>query len=198
MNSQNLALILIDIQRDFWGPLKKYSEFEAFPENISNLLFNARELKVPIIHIKSSFNPDRSNWMMFYRPHGRGNVPCIEGSVGAVIEDFAEPLQNEIIVIKQTFDGFINTNLMEVLEAHDIKGALFAGLETSVCILFTATSAYLRDIVPIVVSDACADEPMRHEATLRMYRDLCFKTVTTNRVRYEWQSVEHLVEQFVK
>jgi isochorismate hydrolase len=114
-----------------------------------------------------------------------------------VIEDFAEPLQNEIIVVKQMFDGFINTNHMEVLDAHDIKGALFAGLETLVCILFTATS-YLRGIVPIVVSDACADEPMRHEATLRTYRDLCFKTVTTIQVRDEWQSVECLVEQFVK
>jgi len=63
--------------------------------------------------------------------------------------------------------------------------------------LFTATSAYLRRIVPLVVADACADEPSRHEATLRMYGDLCFKTVTTRQVQNEWTSVVSLMGQFI-
>ncbi len=60
----------------------------------------------------------------------------------------------------------------------------------------TATSAYLRRIVPIVVTDACADEPSRHEAVLSMYGDLCFKAVTTSQVAGEWAHVMALVEQF--
>jgi len=198
MNPEQIALILIDIQRDFWQPLKKHPEFAAFPGNVGILLSNARASKLTVVHTRSSFKRDRGDWMLFYRPHGRGNVPCIEGTNGTLPEDFAAPLPDEAVIVKRTFDGFVKTGLMEVLKSHNVKGALFAGLETSVCILFTATSAYLRRIVPLVVADACADEPTRHESTLRMYGDLCFKTVRTTQVQDEWTSVENLFEQFVE
>ena len=80
------------------------------------------------------------------------------------------------------------TDLEEYLRSRGVKGLLIAGLETSVCELFTATSAYLRRIVPMVVSDACADEPQRHKDTLRMYDGLCFKVVTTDQVKGEWST----------
>jgi nicotinamidase-related amidase len=196
MNPRRIALMLIDVQRDFWQPLKKHPEFASFPRNVGALLSEARARGLTIVHTQASFRPDRSDWMLFYRPQGRGDVPCIEGTEGASFEDFAAPLPDEPVVKKQTFDGFAGTDLERVLEERGVNGALLAGLETSVCVLFTATSAYLRRIVPLVVSDACADEPSRHEATLRMYGDLCFKTVTTADVRDEWASVVDLVEQF--
>ncbi len=193
-----IALVLIDIQCDFWEPLKKYPNFRSFPDNIRMLLDKARTLNLPVIHLKSSFRSDRSDWMLFYRPHGRGNIPCIEGTRGTVIEDFATPIKDEILITKHTFDGFIDTNLGKILRDLEIEGILIAGLEMSVCILFTATSAYLRDLVPFVVTDACADEPLRHNTTIQMYRDLCFKTVTTSQVQENWEFIENLSKQFVK
>ena len=74
--------------------------------------------------------------------------------------------------------------------------ALIAGLETSVCVLFTATSAYLRRFVPLVVADACADEPERHAATLRMYDGLCFQTVTTAQAQRDFAEVLRVAELF--
>ena len=197
MNPRQIALILIDVQRDFWRPLKEHPQFADFPRNVGALLSEARARGLTVVHIQSSFKPDRSDWMPFYRPQGRGDVPCIEGTEGASYEDFAAPMPDEYVAKKQTFDGFVNTDLNRFLEARDVKAALVAGLETSVCVLFTATSAYLRRIVPLVVVDACADEPSRHEATLRMYGDLCFKTVTTRQVQSEWTSVVSLIGQFV-
>lgn len=196
MNPRQIALVLIDIQRDFWRPLKGHPEFAAFPRNVGALLSEARARGLTVVHTQAYFRPDRSDWMLFYKPQGRGDVPCIAGTEGASFEEFAIPLPGEPVVRKQTFDGFARTDLERILVERGIKGALLAGLETSVCVLFTATSAYLRRIVPIVVSDACADEPSRHEATLRMYDDLCFKTVTIADVRDEWASVVDLVEKF--
>jgi len=197
MNPRQIALILIDVQRDFWQPLKEHPQFADFPRNVGALLSEARAKGLTVVHVQSSFKPDRSDWMLFYRPQGRGDVPCIAGTEGASSEDFAAPMPGEYVVKKQTFDGFVNTDLTRILEARDVKAALVAGLETSVCVLFTATSAYLRRIVPLVVADACADEPSRHEATLRMYGDLCFKTVTTGQVQSEWTSVVSLIGRFV-
>ena len=196
MEPRHVALILVDIQRDFWPPFRDKEIFKDFPRNVSALLETARTKGHPVVHVRSSFKPDRSNWMLFYKPQGRGDVPAIAGTEGASIEDFAAPLPGEHVVVKQTFDAFVGTDLEEYLCSRGVKGALIAGLETSVCVLFTANSAYLRRIVPLVVSDACADEPRRHEDTLRMYGDLCFKVVTTDQVREEWPTVSDLVEKF--
>jgi nicotinamidase-related amidase len=71
-----------------------------------------------------------------------------------------------------------------------------AGLETSVCVLFTATSAYARRLVPLVVRDACADAAERHDATLRLYDGLCFQSITAAQVRNDLASVVHLAARF--
>jgi nicotinamidase-related amidase len=196
MDPQQIALILVDIQRDFWRPLKDHPEYASFPGNVETLLSEARTRGLTVVHVYSAFDPDRSNWMLFYRPEGRGEIPCIAGTEGTQFEVFAAPMPGEKMVEKETFDGFVGTDLEEYLKGRGVKVALISGLETSVCVLFTATSAYLRRIVPLVVSDACADEPSRHEAALRMYGDLCFKTVATSQVAGGWDKVMALVEQF--
>jgi nicotinamidase-related amidase len=196
VDPEQVALVLVDIQRDFWGPLKVNSEFASFPGNVETLLSEARTRGLTVVHVHSAFDPDRSNWMLFYRPEGRGEIPCIAGTEGTKFEGFAAPIPGEKRVEKETFDGFMGTDLEEYLKGRGVKAALISGLETSVCVLFTATSAYLRRIVPLVVTDACADEPSRHEAVLSMYGDLCFKAVTTSQVAGDWAHVMALVEQF--
>ena len=198
MDPEQVALILIDIQRDFWGPLKLHPELASFPENVKVLLSEARSRGLTVVHVSSAFDPDRSNWMLFYRPEGRGEIPCIAGTEGTRIEAFAASLPGEKKVEKKTFDGFVGTDLAEFLEGRGVKAILISGLETSVCVLFTATSAYLRRIVPLVVTDACADEPSRHKATLSMYGDLCFKAVTTSQVVEDWANVMALVKRFAE
>ena len=193
MKSEQIALILIDIQKDFWHPLSKYEEFASFPENVETLLQEARDRGLTVLHVKSVFKPDRSDWMLFYRPEGRGVIPCIEGTGGTDFEDYAAPLKGEIVIQKQTFDAFMNPSLEDLLKQNNVKATFIVGLETSVCVLFTATSMYLRGILPIVVSDSCADEPSRHEAALKMYNNLCFKTVKTIEVKTNWSSVMKLI-----
>ena len=98
---------------------------------------------------------------------------------------------------KQTFDAFVDTGLDEYLSALGVKVILLAGLETSVCVLFTANSAYLRKYLPLVVSDACGDTVERHQRVLDMYSDLSFKQVTTNQLADDYPNIVKLVETFV-
>ena len=197
MKPEQIALVLIDIQKDFWDPMSKDPAFKAFPENVEKLLSLSRERGFNLIHVRSAFQPDRSDWMLFYRPEGRAQTPCIAGTKGAEFTGFAEPLKGEKIVEKQTFDAFIGTDLNKHLQSHGIKTVLIAGLETSVCVLFTANSAYLRNYLPLVVSDACADTKERHGNAIEMYSDLSFKTITTDQLANDYQSIKELIETFV-
>lgn len=196
MQFSQLALLLVDIQRDFWKPLQNEPPFAAFPDNIRTLLATARTHRMPIIHIHSVFKTDRSDWMLFYKPEGRGVIPCLEGSDGVMIEAFAAPVAGEPIIRKQTFDGFVHTDLERVLREQHIQAVLIAGLDTSVCVLFTATSAYLRRFVPLIVSDACADTPDKHATALRLYEGLCFQTVTTTQVQQDLPAVLRRIAPF--
>ncbi len=197
MKPEQIALVLIDIQKDFWDPMSGDPSFKAFPDNVKKLLSIGREKGYNIIHIRSVFKPDRSDWMLFYRPKGRGQIPCIAGTEGTEFTEFAKPMESEKITEKQTFDAFIGTGLDEHLQSRGIKTVLIAGLETSVCVLFTANSAYLRKYLPLVVSDACADTKERHDSALEMYGDLSFKTVTTSQLNDDIQSIKELIEAFV-
>ena len=192
----NLALILVDVQYDFWQPFQALPHLATFPAKLTKLLQLARAKNLTIIHTQAWFKPDRSDWMLFYRPEGRGKVPCIADTPGAEFTGFATPRPGEIIIQKQTFDGFAHADLERILRERDIQAAFIAGLETSVCVLFTATSAYLRRVVPLVVEDACGDELARHEATMQMYTNLCFKTVTTEQLVHEWDVVIQLARDF--
>jgi nicotinamidase-related amidase len=198
MDMGQFALLLVDVQRDFWGPLVDEPRFAAFPANVRALLDTARAHRLLVVHTHAVFQPDGSDWMLFYRPQGRGRIPCIAGEPGVVVEAFAVPHPGEPVILKQTFDGFANTDLERVLRARGIKAVLVAGLVTSVCVLFTATSAYLRRLVPVVVRDACADEPEKHDATLRAYTGLCFQSVTTAEVRNDLSAVQRLAGSFVE
>ena len=197
MKPEQIALVLIDIQKDFWDPMSGDSTFKDFPENVAKLLSLSREKCFNIVHIRSVFQPDRSDWMLFYRPEGRGQTPCIAGTEGVEFSEFAKPLEGEKIVEKKTFDAFIGTNLDRYLQSHSIMTLLVAGLETSVCVLFTANSAYLRNYLPLVVSDACADTVERHKNAIEMYGDLSFKTITTDQLADDYKSIEELIETFV-
>ena len=189
------ALLFVDIQEDFWEPFKPLSEYASFHYNIKQLREHANKYEYPVIHIRSLFSENRSDWMLFYRPEGRGNIPCIDGTHGSKFTEFSEPQNGEKIITKKVFDAFKDTELIDILRDLGVNTLLISGIETSVCVLFTATSAYLNRILPIVVTDACADSPERHEKTLEMYGDLCFKTITTDEV-LDGEKLKSLMDTF--
>lgn len=196
MEKAQLALLLVDIQRDFWEPLTGAPQVSSFPANVRLLLDTARLQQLAVVHTQAVFQADGTDWMLFYRPHGRGRIPCIAGSGGADFVEFAAPQDGEPVIQKQTFDGFVHTNLERVLRERRIQAVMVAGLETSVCVLFTAMSAYVRRLVPLVVSDACADTAERHDATLRLYDGLCFQSIAAAQVRDDLAAVLQLAGRF--
>src|SRR5437764_1031920 len=131
METAQLALLLVDVQRDFWAPLQAAPEHAAFPANVRALLAAARANRLSVVHTHAAFTADGSDWMLFYGPGRRGDIPCVAGTPGVEVEDFAAPQGGEPVIRKRTFDGFASTDLESVLRERDIKAVLVAGLVTS-------------------------------------------------------------------
>ena len=166
-NLSPFALLLVDVQKDFW-PEKLAALYPDFPENVSNLLSLCRDNGIDIIHLRASFKEDMSDWMPRYRIRKR--IPCVEGTEGSEVLPFAIGLPGEKIFTKQTFDGFHNPSLISYLQDQKKRFLLIAGLVTSTCVLFTASSATQLGFLSAVISDCCADEPTIHSTILERYQ----------------------------
>ena len=181
------ALLLIDVQRDFW-PEKLAQLFPQFPDRIAQLLAFCRGEGIEVVHLRAGFQPDGSDWMVRYRLRGR--IPCVLGTPGVETLPFAAAEPGELVFVKQAFDGFHNPQLSTHLEREGKRFLLVAGLVTSTCVLFSAASAAQRGFLTAVVDDCCADEPSAHEGTLERYQFI-FDRTTVDEIpdRYgDWQA----------
>ena len=170
---KQFVLLLIDVQQDFWTPARAQS-FPHFPANTAKLLNICRTEGIEVVHLRASFKPDKSDWMLRHKLLGR--TPCIQGTAGIETLSCALAQPHEVVMPKQTFDGFQNPALLQHLRQNEKRFVLVAGLITSTCVLFTATSAAQSGFLVTIVDDCCADEPVAHEHTLSRYRFIFSRT----------------------
>lgn len=163
---KQFVLLLIDVQRDFWTEARARS-FPDFPTNTAKLLDLCRMEGIDVVHLRVSFKPDMSDWMPRYKLWER--IPCIQGTSGMETLPCALEKSDEVIIIKQTFDGFHNPQLLQHLRQKGKRFVLAAGLITSTCVLFTAASATQSGFLTALINDCCADDPSAHEYTLDQY-----------------------------
>jgi nicotinamidase-related amidase len=170
---EQFALLLIDVQQDFWGE-ETAKIFPQFPTDVARLLEFCRTEGIEIVHLRASFKPDMSDWMLKYKLRGR--IPCVEGTPGTDTLPFALEEHGEVVIVKHTFDGFATPALGEYLREKGKRFVLTAGLVTSTCVLFTAVSGAQNGFLTAVVEDCCADEPLAHQQTLDRYQFIFDRT----------------------
>jgi len=162
----SFALLLIDVQQDFWpGPVAR--AFPDLPDRITQLLAFCRRAGMDVIHLRAGFSSDQHDWMAKYRL--TGSMPCIRGTPGADVLPCAAALPDEAVIEKQSFDGFQTPQLLPLLRRRGKRFLLTAGIETSVCVLFTTATAAQLGFLTAVVEDCCADLPEKHHHTLGGY-----------------------------
>ena len=163
---EQFALLLIDVQRDFWSE-RAAQIHPGFPANITALLTLCRNEGIEVIHLRASFKADMSDWMPKYML--RGGIACVHGTAGEEPAPFAVENPAETVIFKQSFDGFLTPGLLQYLRKKGKRFVLTAGLLTSTCVLFTTASAMQKGFLAAVVEDCCADEPNAHQQTLDRY-----------------------------
>lgn len=183
----SFALVLIDVQKDFWTDGMPIA-FPDFESNVASLLSLCRSKGIDVVHLRAQFKKNKSDWMARYRLGDE--IPCIEGRAGARVFEYAAAQGNEPVFIKQTFDGFLTDELQAWLSDNGKQYLLMAGLVTSVCVLLTAAAASQRGYLVSVVEDCCADKPEAHVHTLEGY-PFVFEVTTLDDIvasRDNWQS----------
>jgi nicotinamidase-related amidase len=126
------ALLVIDMQNAMVVMAHRAAETVAA---IAGLSARARAAGVPVVTV---------------RHRGEDVVPGTEG--WRIVPELA-PREGERIVDKTTPDGFLGTDLDEVLQALGVTEVIVTGFATEVCVDSTARQALSRGYDLLVVAD---------------------------------------------
>jgi nicotinamidase-related amidase len=174
----SVVLILIDVINDM-----EFENGEALFEyalpaakKMARLRRRAKEAGVPVIYVNDNFGKWRSDFRQQL-----GHV-LEDGVRGAPIAKLLRPDQEDYFVLKAKHSGFYHTQLDLLIDYLQVRTVILAGFATDMCVLFTASDAYLRDIEIIVPSDcSAAASADHHDAALEhMMRALHVETTPSD------------------
>jgi ureidoacrylate peracid hydrolase len=184
---QQSAVMVIDMQNydckpggffDLVGT--DFTHGQKVIQPIKRVLEHARQAKVPVIYTEVVLPADRRLWpnedSPWYRkanPRQWAGDPELEKALGidgtwaAQTVDELQPTPIDYVIKKQTYSGFVNTDLDVVLRRLGVRYLFFTGIGTPTCVEATARDAYFREYWPILISDCCgAILPETHEQAL--------------------------------
>ncbi len=83
------------------------------------------------------------------------------------------PDDDDYFVLKPKHSGFFSTSLSILLEYLKVKTLILTGLQTNICVLFTANEAYMRDFFIVAPSDySAAEQKVNHEYALEQMKKI--------------------------
>ena len=180
------ALVIIDMQRDFLEPGgfgetlgNDVSLLKAAIEPIGNLLSDARERGMLVIHTREGHRSDLSDAhtakvergapsLRIGAPGPMGRI-LVRGEPGHEIIAALAPVAGEPVVDKPGKGAFYATDLHEILRNRRIDTLVVCGVTTEVCVHTTVREANDRGYRAVVLGDCCASYFQEfHEVGLRM------------------------------
>jgi nicotinamidase-related amidase len=171
----SVALILIDVINDMEFKSGEALLRNALPaaKNLSQLKRRAKDAGVPVIYVNDNFGKWRSDFRQQL-----GHV-LEDGVRGEPIAKLLRPDEQDYLVLKAKHSGFYHTQLDLLIDYLQVRTVVLAGFATDMCVLFTASDAYLRDLDIILPPDCSASASMEnHEQALEhMSRVLHVRTI---------------------
>jgi nicotinamidase-related amidase len=150
------AVVVVDMQNGFCHPdgtLYAPPSEEAI-ESCRELVDRARDAGAHVVFTRDVHPPDQFEDAYYYDEFDRWGEHVAEDSWEAELVEELSPGENELVVVKHTYNAFYQTQLEGWLDAHGIKDLVFAGTLANVCVLHTASAAGFRDYRPVIVEDA--------------------------------------------
>jgi nicotinamidase-related amidase len=163
------ALLIIDAINDleFSGGEAILPAALEMARNISALKQEAKKHKIPTIYVNDNFGKWQSDFNKLI-DH------CIKDDTrGKEVVELILPDKDDYFVLKPKHSGFFSTTLDILLEYLKVKTLILAGLQTNICVLFTANEAYMRDFFIVAPTDCSASEQQRdHEYALEQMKKI--------------------------
>lgn len=166
-----LALIVIDMQRDFAEPGgfgeslgNDVSRITRIVPDVRRLIEGFRKAGLPVIHTMECHRPDMSDLPPAKRDRGNpllrigdegpmGRI-LISGEPGTAILPELAPVDDEVVIEKPGKGAFYATKLGDVLKAGGIAQLVFAGVTTEVCVQTTMREANDRGYECLLAEEA--------------------------------------------
>jgi len=182
-----VALILIDMQRDFLEPNGYLAGMgydlagvRAAIQPARRLLAAARAAGLCILHTRQGYRLDLAE----VPPHKLARIQAGQSAIGKagplgrflirgepgfqIIADVA-PAPGEFIIDKTANSAFWGTDLAAILAAQGIRALILAGVTTDVCVHCTLREANDRGFECLLARDACGSgDAEAHRAALHM------------------------------
>jgi nicotinamidase-related amidase len=166
-----LALIVIDMQRDFVEPGgfgaslgNDVTRLQAIVPTVARLMAGFRRAGLPVIHTRECHRPDLSDCPPAKRMRGAPTLRIgdpgpmgrvlIAGEPGADIVPELAPLPGETVIDKPGKGAFHATALSEILGWKGVRQLVFAGVTTEVCVQTTMREANDRGFACLLATDA--------------------------------------------
>ncbi len=144
------ALLLIDIQRDYFpGGRQPLVGSDRAADAASSVLGHFRAGSEPIVHVQHSWDEPGAAYL---KP----------GTSGFAHDDRVAPAGDEPVVVKESPNAFVETDLEERLRSDGIDRLVVAGMMTSMCVDATVRAAVDLGFAVTVVGDACAAPDLEH------------------------------------
>jgi nicotinamidase-related amidase len=147
-----VALLLIDMINDleFPGGEDVAKAATAAAERIAELKAKAKERGIPVIYANDNFGKWRSDFREVVKH-------CLEDGVrGQRLAELLQPGRDDYFVLKPKHSAFFETTLATLLEHLGARHLILTGITADICVLFTASDAYMRDYDVHVPSDCVA------------------------------------------
>ncbi|MBM4327300.1 MAG: cysteine hydrolase [Deltaproteobacteria bacterium] len=140
----NIALILIDIQNDYFPGGKM--ELEGSPGaglSAGKALSHFRKAGLHLVHIQHlSAHP--------------GATFFVPGTKGVEIHESVKPTHDELVIQKHYPNAFRDTPLLGHLKDNGIESLIVGGMMTHMCVDASVRAAFDHGFRCAVLSDACA------------------------------------------
>ncbi|MCA3262573.1 MAG: cysteine hydrolase [Telmatospirillum sp.] len=164
MSLKDTALIMVGYQNDYFakdgilrGVVEEPGRVDSVLAATVDLLTRLSKTEITIVSTPIVLKPD---YRALASPVGILNAikesgAFAVGSKGAQVVPAIKPFEDRIITLsgKIGFNGFVNTELDEILKQRGIKNVWLAGMVTSLCIDSTGRAAYERGYNVSVLKD---------------------------------------------
>ena len=158
VDSTRSAVLSMDCQT---GVVSVYVKDEGFIPRAASVLKKAREIGLPIVHVKVGFRPNvpeaspRNVFLSTVKASPR-HQRFFQGESGAIHPGLA-PDERDLVVTKSRLSAFAGTDLELLLRAQNIDTLILFGIATSGVVLSTILYAADMDYRLVVIKDCCTD-----------------------------------------
>ena len=159
-------IIVVDMLKGGVGsnPAVK-TECERIIPNIRRLLKESRDLDIPIVYACDSFFTEDFMFGGKMPPHS------VRGTEGVEVIDELKPEPGDMVLEKRRFSAFFRTDLDITIRTLKKDTIVVCGMNTHVCVMFTAWDGLANDFNVIVLEDCCgAPNKEIHDSAINLYR----------------------------